>query len=108
MPRPRREDAPKRTATTLGTNLRRLLGVHGLTSVEAAQMVGLSPQAMSELGWRENPSSETLAKLSDFFEIEMSRLLRTPLLDLLPLIAERERFKRVEAKIRRRRAHNQT
>jgi hypothetical protein len=38
----------------------------------------------------------------------MSRLLRTPLLDLLPLIAERERFKRVEAKIRRRRAHNQT
>lgn len=99
MPRPRKEDRPRREETILGTNLRRLLGVHGMTSVEGAQMVGLSPQAMSELAWRKNPSTNTLAAISEFFEIEMGHLLRTPLIELLPVIADPQRFARVEAKI---------
>jgi transcriptional regulator with XRE-family HTH domain len=101
MGRPRKEEAPQRRPTVLGTNLRRLIGVHGLTAVEASHLIGISPQAMSELAWRENPSSETLDKLARFFEISMDDLYRSSLTGLLRQIADEERFERVEKKIKR-------
>ena len=105
MARPTKANAPKRKPSVLGENIRRLLGVHALTAVEGAGLIGISPQALSELLWREHPSLETLEKLERFFQIELGRLLKTPFRELLAVeVADRERFERVEKNIRRRRA----
>jgi transcriptional regulator with XRE-family HTH domain len=105
MARPTKENAPKRKPTILGDNIRRLLGVHALTAAEGAALIGISPQGLSELLWRERPSLESLERLESFFEVDLSDLLRTPFVELLEVeVADRQRFRRVEAKIRKHRA----
>ena len=100
MARPRKPEPIKPTTTVLGDNVRRLLGLHALTAVKGAELLGISPQAMSELQWREQPRIATLERLSEFFEIEMSRLLRAPFSDLLANeVADLKRFNRVEKKL---------
>jgi transcriptional regulator with XRE-family HTH domain len=87
-------------------NMRRLLGLHDLEKGEAARLLGVSPQAVSEWtsktrkqGTRE-PNISTLQRVADFFELS-GDLAWTPFTELLsgPL-SDPERFDLVERKIR--------
>lgn len=89
--------------------MRRLLGLHDLEKGEAARLLGVSAQAVSEWtsktrkeGTR-SPHVSTLERVSDFFELPGS-LAWTPFNELLPLLADAERYDRVEKKIRARRS----
>jgi hypothetical protein len=98
---PRRRDQPPPQATTvLGDNVRRVLGLHALSAVRAAEFLGLSPQAMSELQWRPQPRIATINVIADFFEIDLTRLWRTPFAELLAdELSDLKRFQRVERKL---------
>jgi transcriptional regulator with XRE-family HTH domain len=85
-------------------NFNHLLGLHLLTATLAKEHLELSAQAISELkAGKRQPSLRTLQKISAFFEIPIDRLLDADFEDLLANeLADRERFRRVEAKIGRR------
>jgi transcriptional regulator with XRE-family HTH domain len=93
-----------------GENLRRLLGLHDLRGREAARMIGVSPQSLSEwMRGRRQPNLQMLLRVASFVEISGERLLRAPFRELLGReLGDRQRFDRVEAKIRanRERAGN--
>jgi transcriptional regulator with XRE-family HTH domain len=91
-------------------NVRRILGLHSLEKGEAAKLLGVSAQAVTEWtsktrkqGTRE-PNVSTLQRFADFFELPGS-LAWTPFSELLsgPL-SDADRFERVEKKIRASRA----
>lgn len=93
-----------------GPNIRRLLGLHDLEKGEAAKLLGVSPQAVSEWtsktraeGTRD-PRTSKLQRVAEFFELP-GDLAWTPFSELLsgPL-SDPDRFKRVEEKIRRSRS----
>lgn len=89
-----------RDMDTLGNNVRRLIGLHGLTAMQAASLIGLSAQAMSELSKRKNPRKDTVEKIANFFDIGYNRLWDQPFEELLiDEIADVGRFKRVERHI---------
>ncbi len=82
-------------------NVRRLLGLHGLTATRAKCLIGLSQQALSEImGGKRSASLHSASRLAAFFEIPIERLLNAPFDDLLTEeLSDRERYHRVEAKI---------
>jgi transcriptional regulator with XRE-family HTH domain len=82
-------------------NLRRLLGLHRTSLVQASRALGITQQALSELQLGNRlPRRSTLEKLSDLFGISIDRLLRAPFEELLAdELADRERFHRVEAEL---------
>jgi transcriptional regulator with XRE-family HTH domain len=84
-----------------GENLRRLLGLHDLRGREAARLIGVSPQSLSEwMRGRRRPNLQMLLRVSSFLEIGSDRLLQQPFVELLATeVADRRRFGRVEAKI---------
>ena len=85
----------------LGNNLKRLFGLHDLTTREASKNLNISEQALSELqsGKRERPRFSTIQAIARFFEVPSDRLVDAPFEELLAVeLADRERFKRVEAK----------
>jgi transcriptional regulator with XRE-family HTH domain len=84
-----------------GENLRRLLGLHDLRGREAARLIGVSPQSLSEwMRGHRRPNLDMLMRVSSFLEISGERLLQTPFPGLLDReIADRTRFQRVEKKI---------
>ena len=86
-------------------NLNRLLGLHALPAKEAATLLGMSQSAFSKwsTGAR-RPSFATAIAIGDFLEVAPDRLARAPFEELLPELADPERFRRVEAEIARRRA----
>jgi transcriptional regulator with XRE-family HTH domain len=88
-----------------GENLRRLLGLHDLRGREAARMIGVSPQSLSEwMRGHRQPNLQMLLRVSSFLEINGERLLRAPFRELLGReVADRRRFDSVEAKINRER-----
>lgn len=88
-----------------GPNLRRLLGLHDLTAAEASRLLQVSPQTISEWtsktraeGTRD-PQTSKLQRVAEFFELPGS-MAWTPFSDLLPLLANSDRFERVEKRIR--------
>jgi transcriptional regulator with XRE-family HTH domain len=85
-------------------NLARLLGVHRLEAKETATLLGMSQSAFSKwsTGAR-RPSFATAIAIGDFLEIAPDKLARAPFEELLPELADPERFRRVEAEIARRR-----
>ena len=87
---------------TFGENLRRLLGLHDLRAREAARMIGVSPQSLSEwMRGHRQPNLQMLLRVSSFLDINGDRLVRAPFRELLAReIADPRRFDRVEAKIR--------
>lgn len=88
----------------LSNNLRRLIGLHGLSVRDLAPLVGVSEQALSEIQTRKrkHPRTETSHRLADFFEIPLGRLLSTPFEELLQAdLADPERYAQVEGKIPR-------
>jgi transcriptional regulator with XRE-family HTH domain len=86
-------------------NLNRLLGLHGLAATDAASVLGVSPQAVSE--WRHGkrgPSVQMLLKLSEVFEVPADALMRIDFKTLLEREAgDPTRFERVEQKLARAR-----
>jgi transcriptional regulator with XRE-family HTH domain len=84
-----------------GENLRRLLGLHGLSGREAASLIGVSPQSLSEwVRGRRRPNLQMLLRVASFAEIPTDRLLHAEFGDLLEHeLKDRGRFERVEAKI---------
>jgi transcriptional regulator with XRE-family HTH domain len=85
----------------LANNLRRLFGLHALRPTRDHHLLGLSPQALSELqSGSRTPSLSTADRLAEFFEISFERLRKAPFEELLETeIADGDRFKRVEKKI---------
>jgi DNA-binding XRE family transcriptional regulator len=87
-------------------NLRRLLGVHDLEQTEAAEILGMSKASFS--AWnagRRQPSFTTALLIGEFFNVPADRLARASFDDLLAHeLADPERFREVEAEIRRRRS----
>ena len=87
-------------------NIRRVLGFHGLSSKALTGLIDVSPQTLSD--WQRNkrqPSLSLVLELGEFFELPGDRLVQAPFEELLPYLADRERFERVEHKIR---AHRTT
>lgn len=90
-------------------NLRRLLGLHDLRGREAARLIGVSPQSLSEwMRGRRQPNLQMLLRVVSFLEIAGERLLQAEFRDLLEHeLHDRARFDRVEAKIRERRGRSE-
>ncbi len=88
-----------------GENLRRLLGLHDLRAREAARMIGVSPQSLSEwMRGHRQPNLQMLLRVASFHDINGERLVRAPFRELLEReVADQRRFDRVETKLRRQR-----
>jgi transcriptional regulator with XRE-family HTH domain len=84
-----------------GENLRRLLGIHDIRGREAADLIGVSPQSLSEwMQGHRQPNLQMLLRVASFLEIGGERLLQAPFDELLVReVADRRRFEIVEAKI---------
>lgn len=84
-------------------NFTRLLGLHGLSQHFAAQLLGVSAATMS--AWMNGKSTPSLSKaiaISELFQIPTQRLMGAEFVDLLEHeLADSERFKAVDARIRR-------
>jgi transcriptional regulator with XRE-family HTH domain len=85
-------------------NVTRLIGMHGLTAKEAALVLGVSPQTISSwLRGHSGPSTSIALAVSQFFEVPADRLFTGSFADLLDVLGNKERYERVDAKIRRAR-----
>lgn len=95
-----------RTVERFADNLARLLGVHRLEAKEAATLLGMSQSAFSKWSTRaRRPSFTAALVVGDFFGVPADRLARADFADLLEHeLADPERFREVEAEIRRRRS----
>jgi transcriptional regulator with XRE-family HTH domain len=83
-------------------NLSRLAGMHAVSHDRLAKLLGLTPQTISM--WRagkRSASAEALLAVGSFFEIDPVALSNQGFAELLPLLAQPERFNRIEAKIKR-------
>jgi len=89
------------TRRTISENIDRLLGLHRLTSDWAAPLLRVSVTTISywRNGHREPDNVAILKRLGDFFEIDPFALLASPFIDLLPMIADPERFESVERRL---------
>ncbi len=83
-------------------NFSRLIGMYGLSSREAAELLAVSPQTVS--GWlnqHSRPGFDAGLKITEIFEVPVDRLVNEPFSGLLDVLGDKERYERVEAKIRR-------
>jgi transcriptional regulator with XRE-family HTH domain len=87
----------------LANNTRRLLGLHNMSLMQASKILGISPQALSEIqNGRRNAGLPTVQKLARFFGITLDGLLETPFEELFQQeLADPARFTRVEEALRR-------
>jgi transcriptional regulator with XRE-family HTH domain len=86
--------------TPFAENFDRLLGFHQLTADWAAPLLGVSVATVSY--WRNGhrePDVASLRRLGEVFELDPFALLTTPFVELLPVIADAERFQSVERRI---------
>jgi len=77
-------------------NLKRLIGMHGLTQAEAARLLCVSEATMS--GWlngHQQPGLQSVRVICDVFECTLADLFASSLVPLL----DPERYRRVEAKL---------
>ncbi|HZB35824.1 MAG TPA: helix-turn-helix transcriptional regulator [Gaiellaceae bacterium] len=82
-------------------NLPRLLGLHNLSAREASELLNVSQVALSAISTgKRKPSLGTLMSLAGFFEVSADKLMTAPFEDLLDELCDRERYLRVEEKIR--------
>lgn len=85
-------------------NVTRLAGMHGLTHQQLAELLGLSPQTISL--WRSGkrqPSAAPMMAMSKLFHIDLVALSDQPFRELLPLVADQDRFDATELAIRQHR-----
>jgi len=87
-------------------NFVRLLGLHALTQHFAAQLLGVSEATISS--WMNGKSTPSLSKaiaIAELFQISTDKLMGAEFHELLATeLSERERFERVEERIRRGRS----
>ena len=83
-------------------NLPRLLGMHNLSARAASELLNVSQVALSAISTgKRKPSLDTLMTLAGFFEIPADQLMTASFEDLLAsALCDRERYARVEQKIR--------
>ncbi len=82
-------------------NFSRLIGMHGLNSKDASRLLDVSPQTMSSwLRSRSEPATSAIRAISNLFEFPANRLFEEPFSDLLDVLADRDRYERVESRIR--------
>jgi transcriptional regulator with XRE-family HTH domain len=76
--------------------------MHGLNAKQAAALLDVSPQTISSwLQGHSAPSSNVAFRVAQFFEVPADPLFTGSFADLLDDLADRERYERVDAKIRR-------
>jgi transcriptional regulator with XRE-family HTH domain len=99
------ELADERPPSRFTDNFVRLLGLHGLSQNFTAQLLGVSEASMS--AWMNGRSTPSLAKaidIAELFGISTDQLMGAEFVDLLQTdLADPERFKKVEDRIRRAR-----
>jgi transcriptional regulator with XRE-family HTH domain len=82
-------------------NLPRMLGLHNLSAREASELLNVSQVALSAISTgKRKPSLGTLMALAGFFEVSADKLMTARFEDLLDELCDRERYTRVEEKIR--------
>jgi transcriptional regulator with XRE-family HTH domain len=75
--------------------------LHNLSAREASEHLNVSQVALSATSTgKRKPSLDTLMTLAGFFEVSADRLMTAPFEDLLPELSDRDRYARVEEKIR--------
>jgi transcriptional regulator with XRE-family HTH domain len=87
-------------------NFDRLLGIHRLSAADASKLLEVSATTLSywRTGKRE-PTTNSLARVCDFFEVDMWLLLTAPAGEFVEtVLANRKRFELVERRIRGERA----
>jgi transcriptional regulator with XRE-family HTH domain len=81
-------------------NVSRMAAMHGLSLERLARLLGLSPQTISM--WRagkRTASGGALMAVGTFFEIDPVALTRHSFDQVLPLMADPDRYRRIEARI---------
>jgi transcriptional regulator with XRE-family HTH domain len=87
---------------TFAENLRRLKGLHDLNDRKLAVLVRATPQTLSL--WQSGkrlPISEHLTQLEFLFGVSGGQLMAADFETLLPLVADPDRFKATERRIKR-------
>lgn len=83
-----------------GENFARVLGLHALTGRQAARLLGVSEQAVSEwLTGKREPGTSSLVRITSSFEVDALRLMNEPFTTMLPQLADPDRFDRVEKRL---------
>ena len=92
-------------SATFYDNVLRLAGLHGIRTHEhLARLLGVTAQTLTL--WknrRRQPGTDVMVRLRDTFEVDGVDLLDKPIdhPDVWPVVTDRERFARVESRIRR-------
>jgi transcriptional regulator with XRE-family HTH domain len=83
-------------------NLRRLLGLHGITQHKAAQLLEVTAATMSTwMTGKAVPSLGRATRIARLFEIPTDRLLEADFSDLLAHeLSDPDRFRAVEARLK--------
>jgi transcriptional regulator with XRE-family HTH domain len=83
-----------------GENFARVLGLHALTGRQAARLLGVSEQAVSEwLTGKREPGTSSLLQIASNLEVDGLRLMNEPFTSVLPQLADPDRFERVEKRL---------
>jgi transcriptional regulator with XRE-family HTH domain len=87
--------------THFAENITRLAGMFGLTQSQLAKALGVTPQTVSLWRSGREPSTPVMIRSSEIFELPAERLFSAEFADLMPLMADPDRYRRVEKNIQR-------
>ena len=89
-------------APNFAENLLRLIGLHAISQHFAAQLLGVSNATMSAwMNGKTNPSLAKAVAAAELFEVGAERLIAAPFEELLANeLANQQRFRRVEKRLR--------
>jgi transcriptional regulator with XRE-family HTH domain len=92
---------PEERSARLADNLVRIAGMHRLRTTELAAVLGIGRQTVSQwVNGHNSPNLRATTALQRLFEIDAMNLSETPFVELLPQLADKRRFERVEKRIR--------
>jgi transcriptional regulator with XRE-family HTH domain len=86
-----------------GDNLHRLVGMHGLTSSEAAKLLEVTPQTFSAwITGKRDPNTSGLVSIRELFEVDALTMIDSRPEEFIPSMTmggNLARYERVEARI---------
>jgi len=83
-------------------NLVRLMGVHNLNNRKLCAVLDVDPATVSFwVTGRRRPGVQHMIELEELFGVSVRQLAATDIYELLPVIADPERFRATEIRIRR-------